>query len=36
VGSVEKTVSYPEYGEYSNASSEILKEIVDNPASENE
>ena len=32
---VEK-VSYPENGEYSDDSSEILKEIVDNPASESD
>ena len=32
---VEK-VSYPEYGEYSDDSVEILKEIVDNPEIESE
>jgi len=32
---VEK-VSYQKYGEYSDDSSEILKEIVDNQASENQ
>ena len=32
---VEK-VSYPEDGEYSDDSSKILKEVVDNPASESD
>ena len=32
---VEK-VSYPENGEYSDDSSKILKEVVDNPASESD
>ena len=32
---VEK-VAYPEYGKYSDDSSKILKEIMDNPESESE